>query len=154
RGCGADEGQHLVGESLHLLVLRAELQEQQVDAGALELLNALGDLFRRAGQTRAQAAIRHRVVLEADALLELRVADPLLIIRVPARALTHIGDARDFAPRLRLRRSHDDVTGAAERHRRVSERAAPLAHLRDLPSDDLRWISVREPRVALVGDER
>ena len=41
---------HLLREPLHLLVLRAELQQQQVDARLLELEDPLGDLLGRAHQ--------------------------------------------------------------------------------------------------------
>ena len=40
--------------------------------------------FGRADQSGAQAAVRHRVVLERHALLELRVGDPLLVVVVAA----------------------------------------------------------------------
>src|SRR6266550_6509883 len=56
-------------EPLHFLVLRAELEQQQLDPGLLELLDALRDLLGRPHQTRLQPAVRDRVVLEADALL-------------------------------------------------------------------------------------
>src|SRR2546425_3601002 len=54
RGCqdSPDERHHLGGEPLHLLVLRAELEQQQVDAGPLEFRDALGDLLRRPHQAR------------------------------------------------------------------------------------------------------
>src|SRR3989454_4043572 len=54
RGCqdSPDERHHLGGEPLHLLVLRAELEQQQVDSGPLEFRDALGDLLRRPHQAR------------------------------------------------------------------------------------------------------
>ena len=49
---------------------------------------------------------------------------------------------------------HDDVAGAAERHRRQAERVAPRAHVVDLAADDIGRIAMGEPRVALGGDQR
>src|SRR6266480_5560637 len=45
-------------EPLHFLVLRAELEQQQLDPGLLELLDALRDLLGRPHQTRLQPAVR------------------------------------------------------------------------------------------------
>ena len=72
--------------------------------GSLELADAFGDLFRRPDQPGAQPAVGHRVILEADALLELGVGDPLLVVRVAARALPHVGDAGQLARGFRLGR--------------------------------------------------
>src|SRR5689334_810792 len=52
-----DERDHLFGKTLHLLELRAELQEQEIDARLLEPANAIGDLFRRSREPRLQPAI-------------------------------------------------------------------------------------------------
>src|SRR5690348_506902 len=60
-------------EALHLFVLRAELQEQQIDSSFLKFRNAFAELLRRAYQARTQTTIRYRVVFKRDALFELRV---------------------------------------------------------------------------------
>ena len=71
-GCGSFAPDHRFRKPLHLLELRAELQKEQVRAGGFKLRHALGDLFRRADEAGTQAAVRHRVVFERDALLKLR----------------------------------------------------------------------------------
>src|SRR6187399_2961399 len=80
-------------KSLHLLVLRAALQQEQIDARGLEVMNPLDDALRRADETRAKAPVRHRVVLERQPLLELRVRDPLLIVAVAGGGLLHVRNA-------------------------------------------------------------
>lgn len=50
---------HRFGEALHFFELRAELEEDDVDAGSFELRESLGNLFWRADKTGAQAAIRN-----------------------------------------------------------------------------------------------
>src|SRR5678809_646704 len=87
-------------KSLHLLVLRAALQQEQIDARGLELVNPLDDALRRADETRAKAPVRHRVVLERQPLLELRVRDPLMIIAVAGGGLLHVSNAVELGTRL------------------------------------------------------
>ena len=50
RGCGDASANDAFCEALHLFELRAELQEDQVDTGGLELGEPLGNLFRRPHQ--------------------------------------------------------------------------------------------------------
>ncbi len=70
-GCGgADYG---FGEAVHFFGLGAELQQEQVHAGALEFADAVGHLLRRADQARTQAAIRDGIFFVRYALLQLRV---------------------------------------------------------------------------------
>src|SRR6185437_7480853 len=75
----------LGGEALHLLELRTALEEQEPDAGFLELVHALGHLLGSADEAGAKATIRNGVVLERNLLLELRVRDPVLIVVVARR---------------------------------------------------------------------
>ena len=63
---------HRRSEALHFFELRAELKEDEVDAGLFELVEAFGDLFRGTDEARAQASIRNGVVFEGDTLFELR----------------------------------------------------------------------------------
>src|SRR4051812_7214863 len=48
---GIHQRDHLRREAFHLLVLRAELEQQQVDPRAFELEDPLSDLIRRSGKT-------------------------------------------------------------------------------------------------------
>jgi hypothetical protein len=48
---------HLRGEALHLFQLRAELQQQQINAGFFKFSDALGHLLRRSHQPGAQPAV-------------------------------------------------------------------------------------------------
>src|SRR5712691_9632702 len=52
-----DERDHLFGKTLHFLELRAELQEQEIDARLLERANTIGDLLRCSRESRLQPAI-------------------------------------------------------------------------------------------------
>src|SRR5437016_3047640 len=74
---------HLGREPFHLLVLWAELEQEEVHTGLLEFPKPLGDLLGRAHEPRLETAIRDGVVLETDPLLELRVREPVLVIRIP-----------------------------------------------------------------------
>src|SRR5260370_42174495 len=105
-----DGGNDLLGESLHLLRLGRELEESQVRAGALEGVEPLGDFLRSSDEARAKAAVGDRVVLEADALLELRAGEPLVVVGIATRARADVGDAGDLAPRRLLGPSADDET--------------------------------------------
>src|SRR2546421_519482 len=82
-----------LGEALHLFELRAALEQEQPDARGLELGDPLGHAFGRAYQAGAQAAVRDRVVFERDALFELRVGEPLLVVAVAGGGLLHVRDA-------------------------------------------------------------
>src|SRR6266536_1717774 len=77
-----DERDNLFGKPLHLLELRAELQEQEIHARLLERANPIGDLLRCSCESRLQSAIGNRIVLQAHALLELRVGEPLFVVRI------------------------------------------------------------------------
>jgi hypothetical protein len=79
---GAD---HVAAEAGHLLVLRRELKQQQVDPGLLVLPDALGDLRGRADEPGAQAAVGDAVLLERDVRFELRPLDEVAVRRVGLR---------------------------------------------------------------------
>lgn len=70
------------GESFHFFELGAELEEDEVDAGFFELVEAFGDLFCGADEAGAEAAVGDGIVFEGDALLELCTCQPLLVIGV------------------------------------------------------------------------
>src|SRR6266545_1350898 len=70
---------HLRGEALHLLGLRAELQQQEVDARGRELLDPLAHLLGCADEPGAQPPVGDRVLLQGHAPLELRSGEPLLV---------------------------------------------------------------------------
>src|SRR5437867_13020229 len=74
-GRAAHERDDLLREPLHLLELRTELQQQQLHSRAPEFDDALRDPVGRPQEPRVEPAIRDRVVLEADALLELPVGE-------------------------------------------------------------------------------
>src|ERR1041384_849347 len=82
-----DERHHRLGEPLHLLELRAELEEEEIDPGVGKAVDLLGDLVRRTDEPRLEPAIRDGVVLETYALLELRVGQPFLVISLSGGAL-------------------------------------------------------------------
>jgi len=46
-------------ESLHFFELRAELQQNEIDAGGFELRHALRDLFGCAHEAGTQSAVRN-----------------------------------------------------------------------------------------------
>src|ERR1700744_3691270 len=71
---------HAVAEAFHFLELRAELQQQQVDAHFFELADLLLHLGRRTHQAGAQTAIRHRIFLDRHLLFQLGAFEPLLVI--------------------------------------------------------------------------
>src|SRR5437867_10818081 len=77
-GLTAHERDDLLREPLHLLVLRTELQQQQLHSRALEFDDALRDPVGRPHEPRLEPALRYRVALEADALPALRVRVPVL----------------------------------------------------------------------------
>src|SRR5262245_12069499 len=108
---------HGLRESLHLLELGAHLEQHQLHARSLELRDALGDLTWRTDQTRAEPAVRDRVVLEAEALLELRSAHPLIEVLESRCTGTERDDALDLAPRLLLGVATHHVRGHAESQR-------------------------------------
>src|SRR5258708_4429167 len=116
---------HRFREPLHLLKLRAELQQQQIHACLFEFCDAFGDLLGSPHQARAQPAVGHRIILERNALLELRSGKPLLIVLVPSGALFDVGDARELLLRLAFGLAHHDVPRHAVLHRRKSPTRAP-----------------------------
>src|SRR6185503_8414924 len=65
----------LHAEALHFFPLRTELQEREIETDALQLIEPLADLFGCSDQPRAQAAIRDRIVLQRNVLLELRAGE-------------------------------------------------------------------------------
>src|SRR6185437_4006100 len=77
---------HLSGKPLHLFQLRTGLEQQKVDTSLREFLHTPRDLLRSPRQTCAETAIRHRVVLDADSLLELGVCDPISVVAVTRRS--------------------------------------------------------------------
>src|SRR6266571_2646929 len=103
-----DEREHFRGETLHLLALRAALQEQKVDPDLLEAANSLRDLVGGADKTGAQAPIRDAVVLERHLCLELRPLDEILVARVEDRPWLLHGFRRES-------RVFDRVIAALER---------------------------------------
>src|SRR5438552_18692413 len=148
------EGKHLGGEPVHLFTLRAALEEDEIDADALELAESLGDPLRRPDEPGAQAAVGHAVVLERDPRLELRSLHEILVARVPARARAHVGDAGKLPLHLRVGRSNDRVRGDAEPERReLRMRRAARAHVLDLRREDLSRVAMHEIGVALASDE-
>jgi len=54
------------------------LQQDQVDAGALQAVEPLGDDLGRSDQAGAQPSVGDRVLLDRHPLLELRAGDPLM----------------------------------------------------------------------------
>src|SRR5665647_1187661 len=86
---------YLLRKALHLLELRAALQQQQVHTHRLEVAHAFRHLLRRAHEPRAEPAIRDRVVLETDLLLELRIRDPVTVV---ALSLIHISEPTRRTP--------------------------------------------------------
>ena len=112
-------------------------------------LHPLGHLLRRADQPGAQPAVRHRVVLERHALLELRVArsSPGSCGSPASRCVTFVmRSSSRFASASRV--AHDRVRRHAVLHRRQPELLAPRAHVGDLRRDALRRIAVHHVRVA------
>src|SRR5438034_1627233 len=108
------EREHVFRDAIHLLALRTALEQHELAARLLERPQPLGDLLGRADEARAQTAIAHAVVLEADLRLELRALDEVEVRRVAARARLHVGDALDLALRLGLGVAHDRIARDAE----------------------------------------
>src|SRR6266568_279666 len=149
-----DEREHFRGETLHLLALRAALQEQKVDPDLLEAANSLRDLVGGADKTGAQAPIRDAVVLERHLCLELRPLDEILVARVAARARTHVGYARDLLLHFSVAIPHDRVGRDTEPQRwQLRVLRATRAHVLDLDGERLRRIAVHQIGVTLVRDE-
>src|SRR5580704_16443486 len=84
------------GEALHLLELRAELQQQKIGTRLLERRDTLAHLFGGPDEPGSQAAVRDRVLFERHPLLELGVGQPVAVILVPGRARFYIGDTGNF----------------------------------------------------------
>src|SRR2546428_7615222 len=118
RGLRPNEREDLLGDAVHLLALGTALKEEQVDADALELAYALGDLIGRADETRAQASVGDAVVLERHLGLELRAFDEIQVARVPAGARAHIRDARHLFLHVGVTLTDDGVSGDPEAKRR------------------------------------
>ena len=76
----AHQWHDLLGKPLHLLELRAALQQQQAHTGCFELTHAIGDLLRCADKACTKPAVGDRVVLQRQMLIELRVGDSVLVV--------------------------------------------------------------------------
>src|SRR5712692_394124 len=150
---GADERDHLLREPFHLVVLRTELQQQQVHTRVLEPENALGDLLGRPCEARLQPTVRHRIILEAHLLFELGVGQPFVIGRVARCALAHVRDAGDLPPGRCYRRAAHDVARDPEFQGWEPAPLAPPPHVRHLGRDPLRRIAVHQIGVAGLGDQ-
>src|SRR5262245_46016503 len=55
---------HCLCESLHLLQLRATLQQQQIHARGFKLSHTFRDAIRRSNESRTESTIRDTVVFE------------------------------------------------------------------------------------------
>src|SRR5262249_42787671 len=143
---------HLRREPLHLLELRAELEQQQLHARALELGDAVRDLPRRPDQPGAQSAVRDGVVLELQAVLELGSVHPLAEVLEPRRAGPQGRDALHLAPRLVLGVAAHDVGRDAEAERGRAPAGAALTQVGDLRGDALGRVAVHEVGVTRARD--
>jgi hypothetical protein len=81
----------LLGEAVHLLRLRAHLQQQQAEPGFLIFGDPLLDLLGRADQVGAQAAVGDGIFLQLELALELGARQPLVeIVEAGGRARRHL----------------------------------------------------------------
>ena len=67
-------GDDLLAEAGHLLALRGELEQHQVDPGVLVGPDPIGELLGRTDQPGAQAAVGDAVLLQGHLRLQLRAA--------------------------------------------------------------------------------
>src|SRR5438445_1310284 len=149
-----NEREDFLGDPVHLLALRAALDQQEIDADPLELPNALGDLLRCPDKTRPQTAVRDAVVLKRNLGLKLRALDEVQVARIPSRARAYIRDAGDLLLHLGVSLTDDRVSGDPEAERRqLGMLLTPRAHVGDLRGKHLRRVAVHEIRVALTRGE-
>src|SRR5260370_34204910 len=87
---------YLPGESFHFLQLWAELEQEQVNARILKLGNTFPNLLRRSHQTRPQTAAGHRVIFERNALFQLSIREPLLVVCVSGAVLLDVSNVLDL----------------------------------------------------------
>ena len=111
------------------------------------------DLLRSADQAGAQAAIRYGIFFERDALLQLRIGQPLLVILVAGGVLLHVGDAGRFLLRFLLGFADDSVGGDAELHARQIFALAALGHIADFFADARGRIAVHHEGIALLRNQ-
>src|SRR5262249_62130842 len=118
---------------------RAPLEQEQLHAHGLELRDPLGNPRRRADEAAPEPAVRDRVVLEPEPVLELGAVHPLAEVLEPGRAGAQRGDALDLALDLGLRVPAHRVAGDAEAQRRPAPALAPLAEVGDLGRHASGW---------------
>ena len=129
------------------------MEEDEVDAGFFELVEALGDLFGGADEAGPEAAIRNGVIFERNALLELSAREPLLIVGVTGGGLLDIGDAANFVLRFFFGFANDGVASDAEFQWNGIVLDAALAKVGDFFGHAFGWVAMHEVSVALGGDE-
>src|SRR5580704_10589109 len=143
---------HGFGEALHFFQLRAELKQEQIGSGAFELANAVSNLLGGADEPGAQPAVRDGIILEGNALLELRVREPLLVIIVAGGVLVDVCDAAKVGLRLGFGGADDRVSGDAELHGREIFLRAAIGKIANLFGDARGRIAMHDVGVALFGD--
>ena len=94
------------------------MEEDEVNAGFFELVEAFGNLLGGADEAGAETAVRYGVVFKRDTLFELCAGKPLLIVGVTGGGLLDVGDAADFVLRFFFGFSDDGITCDAELQRR------------------------------------
>src|SRR5262249_43351627 len=144
---------HLARKALHLFQLRAELQQQMINPRVFELGNTFGDLLGSSHQPGAQSTIGNRVVFERDALFQLRIGQPLLVILVAGGILLDVSDATQFLLGFGFAVAHDGVRGYAEFERRQVPLRAALRQVANLFANPWRGVAMHHVSVALLRDQ-
>src|SRR5438552_1609475 len=148
------EREDLRRETLHFLTLRARLQQQQINADALQGTHLVRHLIRRAYEAGAQAAVRNAVVLERYLGLQLRTLDEVLIARITAGARAYIGYPGELLLYVGVAVANDGVSGDTEPERRKLGMLRPArAHVFDLRGEGLGRVAVHAIGVALARDQ-
>lgn len=129
------------------------MEEDEVDAGLFELVEAFRDLLGGANKTGAEAAVGNGIVFEGDTLLELGSCQPLLVVGIASCGLLNVRDASDFILGFRFGFADDGVTGDAEFQRDGIVLRAALTKVGYFFRDPFGRIAVHEIGVTFCGDE-
>src|SRR6185312_680763 len=127
--------------------------KQQIGAGIFKFGNALSHLLRCSYHARTQTAIRYRIVFQRNALLKLRVSQPLLVILVSSSVLLHVGNAAQLLLRFTLRIPHNSICRHAKLHWWQAPSFATSREIANFLADLFRWITVHHVSVALLRNQ-